>query len=211
MVPESAIPTASAPYTGRVAAVAGPVVTVAGEPAPAIHHALVAGEGKTTFPLEVFQHLDQSHIRALALCRSSGLYRGMAVRDTGAPVRVPVDPACLGRLLNLFGEPLDGAPAFPAQTYRNIVAPPPPLAATRPAADVLATGIKVIDLMCPFLRGGKTGLFGGAGVGKTVLIMEFLHAVARLHQGVSVFAGVGERIREGHELWHQMETAGVMP
>lgn len=211
MSPEPANPPTAAAYSGRIVAVQGPVVTVAGEPVPAIHNALLAGEGEQTFPLEVFQHLDENRVHALVLGRPSGLRRGMAVKDTGGPVRVPVSPTCLGRLLDIFGRPLDGGDPIVAQEYRAIVAAPPPLASTRATAAILPTGIKVVDLMCPFLRGGKTGLFGGAGVGKTVLIMEFLHAVAKLHRGVSVFAGVGERIREGHELWRQMEAAGVMP
>jgi len=108
-------------------------------------------------------------------------------------------------------KPLDGGPPLPQNTLRNVLAKPSPLHETRGATDILATGIKVIDLLCPFVRGGKTGLFGGAGVGKTVLIMEFMHAMVALHRGVSVFAGVGERIREGHELWREMQSAGVMP
>lgn len=131
--------------------------------------------------------------------------------DTGASLRVPVSLDCLSRLLNIFGEPLDGGSLLPATDWRDILAKPVPLREVRAAAEILETGIKVIDLLCPFVRGGKTGLFGGAGVGKTVLIMEFMHAVARLHQGVSVFAGVGERIREGHELWREMQDAAVMP
>src|SRR6185437_9255829 len=116
-----------------------------------------------------------------------------------------------GRLLGLFGDPLDGGAPLSQNSYRDILAKPGPLHEARAATGILETGIKVIDLLCPFIRGGKTGLFGGAGVGKTVLIMEFMHAVANLHQGVSVFAGVGERIREGHELWREMQSAGVMP
>ena len=135
----------------------------------------------------------------------------MPVFDTGSSLDVPVSPECLGRLLNLFGEPLDGAPPPDGQSYRSILTRPGPLHEARAATEVLETGIKVIDLLCPFIRGGKTGLFGGAGVGKTVLIMEFMHAVAKIHKGVSVFAGVGERIREGHELWREMQGAGVMP
>jgi len=111
----------------------------------------------------------------------------------------------------LFGEPLDGGAPLVSKTYRNILSRPVPLSEVTAGTEVLETGIKVIDLLCPFIRGGKTGLFGGAGVGKTVLIMEFMHAVAKLHRGVSVFAGVGERIREGHELWREMQSAGVMP
>ena len=115
------------------------------------------------------------------------------------------------RLLNVFGEPLDDGEPLPHGEFRNIHGSPSRLSDAVSASGVLETGIKVIDLLCPFIKGGKTGLFGGAGVGKTVLIMEFMHAVATLHSGVSVFAGVGERIREGHELWHEMQRAGVMP
>jgi F-type H+-transporting ATPase subunit beta len=134
----------------------------------------------------------------------------MPVFDTGAPLHVPVSADCLGRLLNGFGEPLDGRPPLDTSQYSNIHADPAPISASVGTGAVLETGIKVIDLLCPFVRGGKTGLFGGAGVGKTVLIMEFMHAVAKLHAGVSVFAGVGERIREGHELWHELREAGVL-
>lgn len=123
----------------------------------------------------------------------------------------PVTLDCLSRLLDMFGAPLDGGPSLDTSEMRRIIAPPALLAESVPAEGILENGIKVIDLLCPFIKGGKTGLIGGAGVGKTVLIMEFMHAIVSLHQGVSVFAGVGERIREGHELWHEMQDAGVMP
>ncbi len=141
----------------------------------------------------------------------TGLKRGLSVYDTGAPIQVPVSPKCLGRLLNIFGEPLDGGAPFLTEGLRNILGRRTPLYESSSKREVLETGIKVIDLMCPFIRGGKAGLFGGAGVGKTVLIMEFMHSIAKLHRGVSVFAGVGERIREAHELWHEMQSIGVMP
>jgi F-type H+-transporting ATPase subunit beta len=126
-------------------------------------------------------------------------------------LRIPVTPDCLNRLLDVFGAPLDGGPPLDAEEMRNIIAPPSSLAETVAAAGILESGIKVVDLLCPFVKGGKTGLFGGAGVGKTVLIMEFMHAIATLHAGVSVFAEIGERIREGHELWKEMQKSGVMP
>jgi F-type H+-transporting ATPase subunit beta len=135
----------------------------------------------------------------------------MPVFDSRASLHVPVSLDCLSRLLDVFGEPLDGGQPLAANEYRDILAKPAPLYEVQSTTEVLETGIKVIDLLCPFIRGGKTGLFGGAGVGKTVLIMEFMHAVTNLYQGVSVFAGVGERIREGHELWREMQEAGVMP
>jgi F-type H+-transporting ATPase subunit beta len=141
---------------------------------------------------------------------AAGLERGTPVYDSGNPLHVPVCAACLGRVLNLFGAPLDGAVPLQTDEFRNIHGRPLPLSQVVAASGVLETGIKVIDLLCPFIRGGKTGLFGGAGVGKTVLVMEFMHAIAELYAGVSVFAGVGERIREAHEMWHGMRQAGVM-
>jgi F-type H+-transporting ATPase subunit beta len=196
---------------GTIAQVHGPVVDVACSSLPSLHQALIARLNHETYTFEVHQHLDQAHVRAITLHRTAGLRRGMPVFDTGAPLHVPVSLDCLNRLLNVFGEPLDNGPFLSANAYRNILSKPTPLHEVRATSEVLETGIKVIDLLCPFIRGGKTGLFGGAGVGKTVLIMEFMHAVAKLHQGVSVFAGVGERIREGHELWREMQSAGVMP
>ena len=196
---------------GTIDAVHGPVVDVCTRYLPPINQALTVADHGEPVLLEVYQHLDQRRIRTIALHSTAGLSRGMPVFDSGAPLHVPVAPECLGRMLNVFGEPLDPFPPFPAQEYRNILAEPPPLSDTVPASEILATGIKVIDLLCPFVKGGKTGLFGGAGVGKTVLMMEFMHAVSSLHQGASVFAGVGERMREGHELWHEMKDSGVLP
>jgi F-type H+/Na+-transporting ATPase subunit beta len=195
---------------GTIAQVHGPVVDVACSVLPPLHRALTTRLDHETYTFEVHQHLDEAHIRAITLHRTAGLRRGMPMFDTGASLHVPVSLDCLNRLLNVFGQPLDGGPPLPAKAYRDILSKPAPLYEVRAATEVLETGIKVIDLLCPFIRGGKTGLFGGAGVGKTVLIMEFMHAVAKLHQGVSVFAGVGERIREGHELWREMQDAGVM-
>jgi F-type H+-transporting ATPase subunit beta len=187
------------------------VVVIACDTLPPLRQALRCTVGGETCLFEVHQHLDEHHVRAIALHRSSGLQRGTPVYDTGAPIHVPVGPACLGRLLNVFGEPLDDLPPLDSTGFRNIHSSPPPLQDSVGVGELMPTGIKVIDLLCPFVKGGKTGLFGGAGVGKTVLIMEFMHAVATLHQGVSVFAGVGERIREGHELWQEIRKAGVLP
>ncbi|HSA64141.1 MAG TPA: F0F1 ATP synthase subunit beta, partial [Nitrospira sp.] len=189
----------------------GPVVDILCTHLPPMHQALWAAMDHETYTFEVYQHLDESHVRAITLHRTSGLRRGMSVFDTGAPVHVPVAPDCLGRVLNLFGQPLDGGPAIPSREFRNILAKPSPLHETKAMSGMLETGIKVMDLLFPFIRGGKTGLFGGAGIGKTVLLTEFMHAIVALHGGVSVFAGVGERIREGHELWNEMRKAGVMP
>jgi F-type H+-transporting ATPase subunit beta len=196
---------------GTIKEVHGPVVTVSCPVLPPLHQALETHTEVDHYLLEVYQHVDENSLRAIALHRASGLKRGLSVYDTGGPVHVPVTPNCLGRLLNIFGEPLDDGPSLAAEGFRNILGRPIPLYESSAKREVLETGIKVIDLMCPFIRGGKAGLFGGAGVGKTVLIMEFMHSVATLHRGVSVFAGVGERIREAHELWREMESIGVMP
>jgi F-type H+-transporting ATPase subunit beta len=196
---------------GEITQVHGPVAVIACDTLPPLRQALCASLDHETYLFEVHQHLDERHVRAITLHRSAGLHRGMTVYDTGAALHIPVTTECLGRLLNIFGEPLDAGAALPAREFRNVHSRPMPLNEAVGAGEVLQTGIKVIDLLCPFVKGGKTGLFGGAGVGKTVLIMEFMHAVATLHEGVSVFAGVGERIREGHELWHAIRKAGVLP
>ncbi len=196
---------------GVIDEVHGPVVVITCDRLPPLRQALRASLNHETYIFEVHQHLDERHVRAITLHRTAGLWRGMPVYDTGAALHVPVAPECLGRLLNIFGEPLDDGPPLSHAAFRNVHGQPAPLQDAVGVGVVLETGIKVIDLLCPFVKGGKTGLFGGAGVGKTVLIMEFMHAIAKLHKGVSVFAGVGERIREGHELWHEMKKAGVMP
>jgi len=196
---------------GTITEVHGPVVEVNCRLLPPLRRALITRMDGETFLFEVHQHLDPHHIRAITLHETGGLYRGMPVYDSGASLHVPVAEGCLGRLLNIFGEPLDHGEPIAAEEYCNIHSSPPALADTLETRGILETGIKVIDLLCPFAAGGKTGLFGGAGVGKTVLVMEFMHAIASIHHGVSVFAGVGERLREGHELWHEMQRAGVMP
>ena len=205
------VPIGDSSPLGVIEAVHGPVIDILCHRLPRLYRALsVELEGGPCI-FEVHRHLDPFRARAIALHRTSGLRRSMPVFDTGGPLQVPVTPDCLGRLLDIFGHPLDGGPPLAATDFRPIVAAPAALCEASGMGKILPTGIKVIDLLCPFVRGGKTGLFGGAGVGKTVLIMEFMNAIVRLHQGVSVFAGVGERIREGHELWHDMQDAGVMP
>ena len=196
---------------GTITEVHGPVVIIACEQLPPLRQALCTSLDHVTYFFEVHQHLNENCIRAITLHTTTGLQRGMAVYDTGAPLHVPVAPDCLGRVLNIFGEPLDGNAALDSGDYRNIHGEPVALSEATKTKGLLETGIKVIDLLCPFIKGGKTGLFGGAGVGKTILIMEFMHAIASIHRGVSVFAGVGERIREAHELWREMEKTGVMP
>jgi F-type H+-transporting ATPase subunit beta len=196
---------------GHVEEVQGPVVVIACDALPPLRQALFARVDSETYWFEVHQHLDWRRVRAITLHRTAGITRSLPVYDTGAPLHVPVGPGCLGRVLNIFGEPLDGEPPFAPDAFRNIRGEPLPLMETVAPSEILQTGIKVIDLLCPFVRGGKTGLFGGAGVGKTVLVMELMHAIVAIHRGVSVFAGVGERIREGHELWRELESTGVMP
>lgn len=212
--PDTANPPGPLPESlplGVIEEVHGPVIDVLCNRLPPLHQALYVYLDGKRYTLEVHRHLDESRARAIALHRTAGLRRQMPVFDSGGPLQVPVTPDCLGRLLDIFGHPLDGGQPLVATEFRPIVAAPAPLCEAGGMGEMLPTGIKVIDLLCPFVRGGKTGLFGGAGVGKTVLIMEFMNAIVRLHQGVSVFAGVGERIREGHELWHDMQDAGVMP
>lgn len=195
---------------GTISEVHGPVVVIRCLKLPPLRQALRATTDGEAYLFEVHQHLDEKHVRAITLHETAGIQRGLPVYDLGEPLQVPVTRECLGRLLNVFGEPLDGGDPLPRAEFRNIHSPPLPLAESIAANEILETGIKVIDLLCPFVRAGKTGLFGGAGVGKTVLVMEFMHAVIALHRGVSVFAGIGERMREGHELWHELREAGVL-
>jgi F-type H+-transporting ATPase subunit beta len=171
---------------GVIKEVHGPVVKVSCDALPPLHQALETRTSEDYYLLEVYQHIDEEHIRAIALHRATGLKRGLPVHDTGAPIHVPVTPSCLGRLLNVFGEPLDDGASLAAEEFRNILGRPIPLYESSAQREVLETGIKVIDLICPFIRGGKAGLFGGAGVGKTVLIMEFMHSIATLRRGASV-------------------------
>jgi F-type H+-transporting ATPase subunit beta len=200
-----------APEPGRVTAVRGSVVEVE-YPAdlPAINEALCLRADGRTVLLEVAHHLDSHTVRAIALAHTEGLARGMAVGRTGQPIRVPVGPETLGRLFNVLGEPLDGLrPPTTAQRW-PIHRPAPPLAAQRHGLNFLETGIKVIDLLAPLARGGKAGLIGGAGVGKTILLQELIRTVGDNHGGVAVFAGVGERTREGNDLWLEMQQSGVL-
>ncbi|HEX3124483.1 MAG TPA: F0F1 ATP synthase subunit beta [Rhodanobacteraceae bacterium] len=196
---------------GRIESAHGSVVDVACTALPPLRRALTTDCRGQALALEVQSELDLGRVRTLALGRTGGLRRGQPVYDQGAPVSVPVTPAVLGRLLDLFGRPLDGGAPLEADAWLPITGARQAALSGAAPDGMLETGIKVIDLLCPFGRGAKTGLFGGAGVGKTVLVMEFMHAMVHLHRGVSVFAGVGERIREGHELWHDMQDAGVMP
>jgi F-type H+-transporting ATPase subunit beta len=181
---------------------------------PAIYNALiidteVMGE-KMRLVSEVQQHLGGNRVRAVALASTDGLKRGLAITDTGAPITVPVGPETLGRIFNLLGEPIDNAGPVNAKEFRPIHQDPPLFDQLEPKSEQFETGIKVIDLLAPYIKGGKTGLFGGAGVGKTVIIMELINNVAQQHGGYSVFAGVGERTREGNDLWQEMTESGVI-
>jgi F-type H+-transporting ATPase subunit beta len=204
--------TASA--AGRVLRVRGSVLDVEfdGPALPALEHAIEIPCGdRPPIRLEVQQHLDSRTVRGVALTSTSGLQRGAAATATGAPVRVPVGEAVLGRIVDALGEPLDRLGAFPADVPRRpIHRPGPPLGERGLAREVFATGIKSVDLFAPLARGGKAGLFGGAGVGKTVLLMELIRATFEKYKGLSVFAGIGERSREGNDLWLDMRDSGVM-
>jgi len=166
---------------------------------------------KIDLTMEAMQQLGNNIVRCVALSSTDGLQRGMVAIDTGRPIAVPVGPPTLGRILNVLGEPIDEAGPVVADRYDPIHRPPPSLVDQSTKKEMLETGIKVIDLICPYCKGGKTGLFGGAGVGKTVIIMELIRNIAYEHGGVSVFAGVGERSREGNDLWNEMKESGVLP
>jgi len=201
--------------TGRIVQVVGPVVDVEFPGAlPAIYNALAVECTVQNQPmrltLEVQQHLGDRRVRAISMAGTEGLKRGYEVRDSGGPISMPVGDCVMGRVFDVTGNPVDERGPVDAEKRYPIHRPPPPLAEQSTSPQVLSTGIKVIDLICPFLKGGKIGAFGGAGVGKTVVIMELINNVAKLHGGVSVFAGVGERTREGNDLYHEMAQAGVI-
>ena len=205
--------TTEQPNIGSVAAVNGPVIDVRfpANALPRLREALtVSVEGETRV-MEVAQHTGGQTVRCIMLGASEGLSRDIPVVATGSPIRVPVGDAVLGRLFNVMGDPIDGLPPLPADTRRESIYRTAPTYAQRSSAEeVLETGIKVIDLLAPYAKGGKIGLFGGAGVGKTVLIQELIHNIATEHGGYSVFTGVGERSREGNDLWTEMRESGVI-
>lgn len=197
---------------GYVTQVLGAVVDVSfeGEYLPEIQNALTLQVGDRVLVLEVAQHLGNNSVRAIAMDTTDGLERGAAVIDTGAPISVPVGRETLGRIFNVIGETIDGLPQITTGKRSPIHRDAPKFTEQSTDAAILTTGIKVIDLLAPYLKGGKIGLFGGAGVGKTVLIMELINNIAKFHSGVSVFAGVGERTREGNDLYHEMMDSGVI-
>ena len=199
---------------GKVLQVLGAVVDVefAPDELPEIYNALEikVPEQNLNITLEVAQHLGNNTVRTVAMSSTDGLQRGIDVTDTGAPITVPVGPGTLGRMVNVLGLPIDNGGEVKAETYYPIHRPAPAFEDQEPSTRILETGIKVIDLLAPYSKGGKVGLFGGAGVGKTVLIQELINNIAKEHGGLSVFAGVGERTREGNDLWNEMKESGVI-
>src|SRR5574340_1419366 len=203
---------------GKIVQVIGPVVDLAFEEGqlPSIMNAIAItnptiNDQEDNLIVEVAQHLGDNVVRCVAMDITDGLVRGMTAKDTGKPITVPAGPECLGRIMNVVGRPVDGLGAIVAKNYSAIHKEAPSFLEQDTSVNVLGTGVKVIDLLVPFPRGGKMGLFGGAGVGKTVVMMEMIHNIAMHHGGISVFAGVGERTREGNDLYLEMKHSGVLP
>ena len=197
---------------GTVVQVVGPVLDIRFEEdcLPQLLSAIHVVQGDRVVVAEVAQHIGDNVVRCIAMSSTDGLQRGIPAEDTGKPITVPVGEACLGRVFNLLGKPIDNKPAPAAQEYWPIHRSAPAYDEQQPATEILETGIKVVDLICPYAKGGKIGLFGGAGVGKTVLIQELIYNIATAHNGYSVFTGVGERTREGNDLYHEMTESGVI-
>ena len=196
---------------GKITQIIGEVVDVKFEgELPEILTALECDNGGVRLVLEVAQHLGESSVRTIAMDATEGLKRGDKVRDTGAPIKVPVGPETLGRIINVIGEPIDEKGEVKTKEHWPIHRSAPEFTDQSTETEILVTGIKVVDLLAPYAKGGKVGLFGGAGVGKTVIIMELINNIAKAHGGFSVFAGVGERTREGNDLYHEMIEAKVI-
>ena len=202
--------------TGKIKQIIGAVVDVEfpAEQLPDIYNAVEVrheeGNGEQLLVMEAMQHLGNNAVRCVALSSTDGLRRGMEALDTGGPIRVPVGRATLGRMMDVIGQPIDGKGRIETEHFLPIHRPAPAFADLEPSQEILETGIKVVDLLAPYTKGGKVGLFGGAGVGKTVLIQELIRNIAYEHGGFSVFAGVGERTREGNDLWREMSESGVI-
>jgi len=197
--------------TGTITQIMGPVIDVKFEgELPSIFNALHVKRGEDMLVLEVEQHIGTNQVRTVAMSSTDGLVRGQEVTDTGAAITVPVGEVVLGRMFDVTGAPIDNKPAPETSEMLPIHRDAPSFESQSTSAEILETGIKVIDLICPFLKGGKVGLFGGAGVGKTVIIQELINNIAKAHGGYSMFAGVGERTREGNDLYKEMEDAGVL-
>jgi len=199
-------------YKGTVVQVMGPVLDIRfpDEQLPQLLNAIEVKNGDNTIVAEVAQHIGDNVVRAIAMSSTDGLQRGAEAIDTGAAICVPVGDECLGRVFNLLGQPIDNKEAVKGAESWPIHRPAPAYEEQEPATEILETGIKVIDLICPYAKGGKIGLFGGAGVGKTVLIQELIYNIATAHNGYSVFTGVGERTREGNDLYNEMTESGVI-
>ena len=199
-------------HIGEVVQVTGPVLDIrfADNELPALLNAIEIDHNGKTLTAEVAQQTGDNTVRCIAMNSTDGLVRGTKAVDTGGPITVPVGEECLGRVFNLLGDPVDEKPAPDISERWAIHRPAPSYEEQMPATEILETGIKVVDLICPYAKGGKIGLFGGAGVGKTVLIMELIHNVATAHGGISVFTGVGERTREGNDLYNEMKESGVI-
>ena len=197
---------------GKVAQVMGPVVDVRFEEGklPSINNALKIDMGKRVLTVEVAQHIGDNTARCIAMSSTDGLKRGATAVDTGMPISVPVGKKTLGRIFNVLGDPVDNGPSLDKEERWDIHRSAPDYEQLSTSTEILETGIKVIDLLCPYSKGGKIGLFGGAGVGKTVLIMELINNIAKQHGGLSVFTGVGERTREGNDLYNEMKQSGVL-
>ena len=201
-----------AKHIGTVIEIMGPVLDIrfADDELPALLSAIEIPSNGKTIVAEVAQHIGDNVVRCVAMSSTDGLQRGVAATDTGSPISVPVGEECLGRVFNLLGQPIDNKPAVQGAEQWPIHRPAPSYEEQQPATEILETGIKVIDLICPYAKGGKIGLFGGAGVGKTVLIQELIYNIATAHNGYSVFTGVGERTREGNDLYNEMTESGVI-
>jgi len=200
--------------TGKITQIIGAVLDIKFTDGnlPEINEAIKIerNNGGGTLVVEVSQHLGDDTVRCIAMGPTDGLVRGMEAKATGAPITVPVGENTLGRIFNVLGEPIDNKPAPEVTTYEPIHRPAPAFSEQATEAEILETGIKVVDLLCPYQKGGKIGLFGGAGVGKTVLIQELIRNIATEHGGYSVFTGVGERTREGNDLYYEMKESGVI-
>ena len=199
-------------HKGVVTQIIGPVLDIrfAEGELPELRNAVTIHHAGKVITAEVAQHIGDNVVRCIAMNSTDGLVRGMEATDTGTPISVPVGEECLGRIFNLLGEPIDHGEPVEAKERWAIHRPAPSFEDQQGATEILETGIKVVDLICPYAKGGKIGLFGGAGVGKTVLIMELINNVATQHGGLSVFTGVGERTREGNDLYNEMKESGVL-
>ena len=197
---------------GKIVQIIGPIIDIRFEnnSLPKIYNAIKINQPNINITAEVMQHIGNDTVRCIAMTSSDGVVRGMPAVDTGHPISVPVGREVLGRIINVLGEPVDNMGPINAKKIEPIHRAAPSFDEQKPSAEILETGIKIVDLLAPYPKGGKIGLFGGAGVGKTVLIMELIRNIATEHGGYSIFTGVGERTREGNDLWQDMKESGVL-